>query len=92
MQRLPEVGEIPQGDLKEEDIVPLLHFFASKLPPKTKAVFLLSRQDDMTYKQIADHLGVSIKTIENQMGSALKKLRLLLKEYQYFTLLPFLLQ
>jgi RNA polymerase sigma-70 factor (ECF subfamily) len=45
------------------------------LPTKCKAIFVLSRFEGMKNKEIAEHLGVSIKTVENQMGIAFKKLR-----------------
>ena len=51
------------------------------LPPKCKAVFLLNRYEDMKYCEVAEHLGISIKTVENQMGKALKRLRIHLKPY-----------
>jgi len=51
------------------------------LPKKCKAIFLLSREDDYTYKEIATHLGISIKTVENQMVIALRKLRVELSPY-----------
>lgn len=45
------------------------------LPDKCKRVFLLSRNEQMTYKEIANFQEVSVKTVENQMGFALKFLR-----------------
>ncbi len=51
------------------------------LPPKCREVFLLSRFEEMTYQEIADQMGISIKTVENQMGKALKILRERLKSY-----------
>lgn len=45
------------------------------LPKKCRAIFLLSRNAGMTYEEIAEELGLSKKTVENQMGIALKKLR-----------------
>jgi RNA polymerase sigma-70 factor, ECF subfamily len=52
-----------------------------ELPPQRKKVFLLSRVDGLKYHEIAEKLGLSIKTIEAQMGKALKQLRVRLKEY-----------
>jgi RNA polymerase sigma-70 factor (ECF subfamily) len=45
------------------------------LPPQCRAVFLLSRQEGMSYQQIADALEVAPKTVENQMGKALRLMR-----------------
>lgn len=45
------------------------------LPPRCKVIYLLSRQEGLKYQQIADQLELSIKTVENQMGIALEKLR-----------------
>jgi RNA polymerase sigma-70 factor (ECF subfamily) len=52
-----------------------------RLPPKCKAIYLLSRQEGMKYQQIADTLELSLKTVENQMGIALEKLRQDLKPF-----------
>lgn len=46
-----------------------------KLPPKCKEVFLLIKLYDMSYKQAAETLEISVKTVENQMGKAIKTLR-----------------
>ncbi len=51
------------------------------LPPACKTVFLLSREDGLSYKEIADTLSISIKTVENQMSKALKILREKLAPY-----------
>lgn len=47
----------------------------SRLPEKTRRIFLMSRQDEMTYQQIADTLGLSVKTVEFHISKALKSLR-----------------
>jgi RNA polymerase sigma-70 factor (family 1) len=46
-----------------------------QLPPKCKEVFLLIKLHGMSYKQAAESLDLSVKTIENQMGKAIKILR-----------------
>ncbi|MBK9074457.1 MAG: RNA polymerase sigma-70 factor [Flavobacteriales bacterium] len=45
------------------------------LPEERRKIFLLSRHDGLKYQEIADRLGLSVKTVENQIGRALKTLR-----------------
>jgi RNA polymerase sigma-70 factor (ECF subfamily) len=45
------------------------------LPERTRLVFSMSREQDLTYAEIARLLGISIKTVENQMSRALRHLR-----------------
>ncbi len=51
----------------------------NELPPRCQAIFKLSRYEELSYKEIASQLDISVKTVENQMGKALKVLRLSLK-------------
>lgn len=46
-----------------------------RLPPKCREVFLLAKLHQMSYKDVARHLDISVKTVENQMGKALRVLR-----------------
>lgn len=46
-----------------------------QLPPERKKIFLLSKRDGLKYQEIADELHLSVKTVENQIGKALKTLR-----------------
>ena len=45
------------------------------LPEQCKLIFSMSRFEDLKYREIADILNISIKTVENQMGKALKLMR-----------------
>lgn len=47
----------------------------NELPPKCKEIFVLSKKDNMRYKDIASHLNISIKTVENQVSKALSLIR-----------------
>ena len=51
------------------------------LPPKTREVFRMSRFEELSYREIAEKLGISIKAVEKHMGIALQRLRENLKEY-----------
>ena len=51
------------------------------LPEKCREIFMLNRFQHLKYAEIAEHLDLSVKTVENQMGKALKVLREELKEY-----------
>jgi len=51
------------------------------LPAQCRKIFEMSRNELLTYKEIADVLGLSIKTVETQMGRALKSMRNNLKEF-----------
>ena len=90
LPEFPEKVIESKSEISEEDIEPMLLYFASKLPPKTCEVFLLSRQSKLTYAEIANELGLSVKTVENQMGRALKQMRQLLKAHHFISLIPFL--
>lgn len=50
------------------------------LPCRCKEVFLLSREDHLSVKEIAARLGISPKTVENQITKALKHLRIAMRE------------
>ena len=60
------------------------------LPEKCREVFELSRMEGLKYAQIADKLGISIKTVEAQMSKALSVLREHLKEFLSFVIFLFL--
>lgn len=53
----------------------------SELPEQCRTIFQMSRFEELKYQEIADKLGISIKTVENQMGKALKILRVKLADY-----------
>lgn len=75
-----DTGDEPPDETGSHlDFRPLLQTAIDRLPPKCREVFLLSRFSNMTYKQIAASLGISEKTVENQIGKALKTLRAFLK-------------
>lgn len=61
--------------LEESELRIRIQKAINQLPEKCRIVFLLSRHDELTYAEISRQLNISIKTVENQIGKALKLLR-----------------
>jgi RNA polymerase sigma-70 factor (ECF subfamily) len=71
---------------QEPDRLALVQKALSLLPSKCREVFLLSRIGNLSYKEIAGTLNISVKTVENQVGKALKIMKHFLKEHKLFTI------
>lgn len=69
-------GKVTMRELEEK-----LDKALRALPEKCRTVFQLSRFEELKYQEIADKLDISVKTVENQMGKALKLLRLNLVDF-----------
>jgi len=76
MYQQPEVIQ----QLEEEELKTRLSRGIEELPEKCRVIFLMSRYDELSYAEIARELNISIKTVENQIGKALKYLRLALSK------------
>jgi RNA polymerase sigma-70 factor (family 1) len=67
--------------LLQHDISRVLEDNVAQLPEKCRQIFTLSRKEYLSNKEIATRLGISIKTVENQMTIALRYLRSGLTDY-----------
>ncbi len=76
-----------EAERKETGII--IETAINELPEQCRRIFRMSKMENMKYQQIADELQLSVKTVENQMGKALKYLRERLK--QYVSILLFLI-
>ena len=70
-------------NVEEDEIEKLLlleqiYVSIRQLPPKCSEVFTLSKVNGLTYVQIAEKMNISVKTVENHMGKALRLMRELL--------------
>ena len=61
-----------QNPLEQTELGELIAKAVEKLPLERRKVFYMSKYEGKKFKEIADELGISIKTVENQMGKALK--------------------
>ena len=78
---LPDLKN-PENSLLSDELFRLVEKVVQELPPKRKAIFQLVKEEGKKYKEVAEILGISIKTVELQMSLALKLLRKSVKEYQ----------
>jgi RNA polymerase sigma-70 factor (ECF subfamily) len=74
-------SDSPQGNMISKELEKKFREALDELPEQCRTVFQLSRFEDLKYKEIADKLDISVKTVENHMGKALKLLRAKLAEF-----------
>jgi RNA polymerase sigma-70 factor, ECF subfamily len=82
-----------EANMVEEAIVSELEMrireTIGRLPAERRKIFIMSRFDGLKYREIADQLNISVKTVENQMYQALRFLRENLTDYLPLILLIF---
>ncbi|MCM0716478.1 MULTISPECIES: RNA polymerase sigma factor [Parabacteroides] len=64
----------PEDDYISRELIDTLNEAIEQLPTKSKLAFKLVREDGMKYKDAAEHLGISVKTLEAQLTYAMKKI------------------
>lgn len=75
--KLQSLDRFDASDFSEEkDTAILVRAAINSLPKRCRDIFLLSRVEGLKYKEISERLGISVNTVECQMGIALKKLRM----------------
>ncbi len=76
------------ADMVSIDEMEIIKQALALLPDKCRQIFELSKIQNKSYKEIAKTLEISIKTVENQMGKALKIMRQFVKDNpQYFSVI-----
>lgn len=73
--RLAALEQLDTGLITGEDPEATVTAAIDRLPPRCREVFILSRAEGKKYSEIAQILGISVNTVENQMGIALRRLR-----------------
>lgn len=83
---LPEIPAHQLSPLEQlyfEEIEKHIQAVIQSLPPVRRKIFLLSRDEDKSYQQIADELGISVLTVKKQISLALAYLRTQVTPYAY---------
>ncbi len=75
-----EKGESPEEIYAFEQLKGKYEKALEKMPEKQRTVFLLSRAENLKYKEMAEMLDISVKAVEKRMTAALDYLRTILKE------------
>jgi RNA polymerase sigma-70 factor (ECF subfamily) len=73
--RSNETAQNASGKIEMKELEGRLQKAMNELPEQCRTIFQLSRFEELRYREIADRLEISVKTVENQMGKALKILR-----------------
>ena len=83
-----EIVQTPEAELAllGENINNALREAIDKLPERCREVFVLSKMEELSNKEIAERLNISVKTVEVQMTKALSRLR---KELEWLLSLIF---
>jgi RNA polymerase sigma-70 factor (ECF subfamily) len=81
----PEQHATPPNEtgakLEAHELNSLIAGTIQELPLKCRLAFQLSRDEEMSYNEIASHMGISVKAVEKHISKALKKLRDSLNTY-----------
>lgn len=77
----------PMDELAGQELGERIEEAMKQLPEQCRRVFHLSRFEELRYNEIAERLGISAKTVENQIGKALRILRVELADFLGFVVL-----
>jgi|SRR6056297_568415 len=72
----------PYDEINTKELSQIIDLTIQRLPERTREIFKMNRFHGLAYKEIAEKLSISIKTVEANMGKALKIFRKALTEYQ----------
>ena len=75
-----------EEEIYKNDLEAAYHTQVNKLPEKCREAFELSRQEQLSFKEIALQLNVSVNTVEKHVGKALRLLRVHLKDFTFAAL------
>jgi RNA polymerase sigma factor (sigma-70 family) len=66
----------PETQIMHDELVQQINFIVDTLPEKCQVVYKLSREEQLSHKEIAERLNISTKTVENHITKALHTIRM----------------
>lgn len=85
-----EQSQTPYDDISYEELKSAYETALNNLPEKQRVVFLMSRIDELKYKEIAERLDLSVKAVEKRMSQALDHMKHALRKYSSTLILWFI--
>ena len=79
--RLSTLEACNPDEIFSKEVTHIIRQTLSSLPEQTRHIFMLSRFENRSNKEIAETVGLSVKSVEYHIGKALKVLRVSLKDY-----------
>ncbi|MCD7942500.1 MAG: RNA polymerase sigma-70 factor [Bacteroides intestinalis] len=79
--RISTLESCDPNEIFSDEVESIIRETSKLLPEQTRRIFLLSRFENKSNKEIAEQMGVSIKGVEYHISKALKALRITLKDY-----------
>lgn len=76
----------PETKMMHKELKKNVNLVVERLPAKCKRVYQLSRHEQLSHKEIAEQLGITVKTVENHITNALRVLRTSLGQVLFVTL------
>lgn len=89
-ERQPAADPSPLYTLYHKDLHTAYENAVLALPDKRRQIFIMNREQNLSSSEIARILGISPRTVEHQIGSALRSIREAMKQYGVFVL-PFII-
>lgn len=76
-----DYSDVTNQHVQTNELEIILDKALKKLTPRQRQIFEMSRNEQMTHKEIAEILGISVFTVQEHISIALKSIRQCLKEY-----------
>lgn len=76
IEKIPELHSQADSKLLYQEFYVAYESLIETLPPKRQMIFRMRYHDDLSTKAIADQMGISRKTVQNQLGKAVDQLRI----------------
>lgn len=71
----------PESDLLSQELYEKINEAIDALPEKGRMIYRMVKEDGLNYKQVAELLDISTKTVDSHLYSAVKKIRISIEDY-----------